>query len=238
MSRKRSLILAAILCLVLSSLAAGQIKLTGDITGLVVDENGEGLPGVQITLKGAKMFQSSLTTLSGDRGTFRFLGLNPGEYTLECHLTGFNSQIIATTVSVGTTTPVKARLIAATPNQEVIVRGVAPLIETKSAQTSINYSDLVVRQVPTTRNVQDLMEAGPSGQRQRGLWRRSPCPERLLQGIRANAYLLNGVDISDLATGATWVNPQLRQCRRDSDCRRLGFSRIREFLRRASERRD
>ena len=44
MSRKRSLILAAILCLVLSSLAAGQIKLTGDITGLVVDETAKASP--------------------------------------------------------------------------------------------------------------------------------------------------------------------------------------------------
>ena len=207
MSRKFSTVLIAILCLALTPLTAGQVKLTGDINGLVVDANGEGLPGVSITLTGAKLFQSSQTALSNERGAFRFLGLNPGEYTLECRLPGFDTVVITATVSVGTSTPVRARLAASTPNREVVVKAQAPLIELKSAQTSINYSDLIVRQVPTTRNVQDLMDAAPAVNDNGAYGAGARVRSDYYKGSGANAYLLNGVDISDLATGATWVNP-------------------------------
>jgi hypothetical protein len=207
MSRKLSGILVAMLCLVLMPLTAGQVKLTGDINGLVVDANGESLPGVSITLTGAKLFQSSQVVVSNEKGAFRFLSLNPGEYTLECRLPGFDVLIVTATVSVGTSTTVRARMIATIPNQEVVVKAQAPLIETRSVQTSINYSEILVKKVPTTRNVQDLMDAAPAINDNGAYGAGARVRDDYYKGSGANAYLLNGVDISDAATGATWVNP-------------------------------
>ncbi len=207
MSCRCCLILVAMMCLVLLPLTAGQVKLTGDIDGLVLDANGEALPGASITLTGPKLFQSSLSAQANEKGAFRFLGLNPGEYSLEIKMSGFDTLIVKATVSVGVATPVRARLAAAKPNQEVVVKAEAPLVELKSAQTSVNYSSLVVSQVPTTRNVQDLMEAAPAINDNGAYGAGARVRDDYYKGSGANAYLLNGVDISDLASGATWVNP-------------------------------
>ena len=207
MSRPRCLILALLVGLVLSPLASGQVKLTGDIDGLILYANGEALPGASITLTGAKLFQSRLTAQSGEKGAFRFLGLNPGDYELEIKMPGFDTVVVKAAVSVGVATPVRARLAAAKPNQEVVVKAQAPLVELKSAQTSVNYSDLIVSKVPTSRNVQDLMDAAPAINDNGAYGAGARVRDDYYKGSGANAYLLNGVDISDLATGATWVNP-------------------------------
>ena len=108
MKKNRILFGAIVLCLLLSSLSWAQVKLTGDISGLVIYTNDESLSGVTLTLTGEKLFQKSLTTISNDRGIFRFLNLNPGNYFIECTLAGFNPMKISAVVSVGKKTSVRA----------------------------------------------------------------------------------------------------------------------------------
>jgi outer membrane receptor for ferrienterochelin and colicin len=135
------------------------------------------------------------------------VNLNPGDYTLECSLAGFNTLSVSASVSVGKATSVQARMTAAKPNQEVVVKAQAPLIETRSVQTSINYSEILIEKVPTMRNVQDLMDAAPAINDNGAYGAGARVRDDYYKGSGANAYLLNGVDISDAATGATWVNP-------------------------------
>lgn len=63
----------------------------GDIYGSIVLDDGSQIPGVLITLTGAKI--GKLTTLSSERGNFRFIQVPPGSYELRFELDGFKTVI-------------------------------------------------------------------------------------------------------------------------------------------------
>ena len=194
--------------------AFGQAKVTGEIAGTAVTENGESLPGVNVVLTGEKLFQKQLTAVTNEKGIFRFLHLNPGKYEIEFSLSGFDTvKITNVVVSIGQTTPAKAAMIQATLQSEVIVRSQAPLIETKNVQISTNFTTDMVAQLPTQRNVQELMESTP-GINEKGAYGAGgivasgkDSPFEYTTGSSTSGFLFNGVDVSDLASGNSWVNP-------------------------------
>ena len=53
---------------------------TGTVEGKVLDEQGAVLPGATLTLTGAR---GSQTTVSDAEGTYRFVGVAPGKYSLK-----------------------------------------------------------------------------------------------------------------------------------------------------------
>src|SRR5262245_51707211 len=73
--------------LMVAGSAFAQIS-TGSITGKVVDNDGNGLPGVTVTLAGAGAPQVYVTDEQGD---FRFGGLTPRTYTVKAELSGMGS---------------------------------------------------------------------------------------------------------------------------------------------------
>jgi len=188
--------------------AFSQVRQSGELTGIVADEKGEALPGVNVTLTGSKLFQGRLTAVTGEKGAFRFSNLNPGEYELEFSLAGFNIQKMnKIRVSLGQTASIHATLVQTKINQEVQVVAATPLIEMKSAQISTNYSTQAVEKIPTGRNLLDLMET-VAGINDRGAYGAGGYADSAYyKGSSTSAYMLNGVDVSDLNSGATWVNP-------------------------------
>ncbi len=186
----------------------GQVKLNGEISGRVTDARGEVLPGVTVVLTGERLFQKSLTATTNEKGVFRFLNLGPGDYQLEFTLQGFTGlKMEPVGVSVGVATPVRVQMKEAAISQELVVNAAAPLLETKTVQLSTNYSEFQIAKLPTNRNVQDLMEATPAINDHGAYGAGARVRTDYFEGSEANAYLLNGVDISDQGTGATWVNP-------------------------------
>lgn len=188
--------------------AISQVRQNGELTGIAADEKGEALPGVSVTLTGSKLLQGRLTIITGEKGAFRFSNLNPGEYELEFSLSGFNIQKInQIRVSLGQTAFVRATLVQAKINQEIQVIAATPIIDLKSAQISTNYSTLAVEKLPTGRNLLDLMET-VAGINDRGAYGAGGnADSAYYKGSSTSAYMLNGVDVSDLNSGATWVNP-------------------------------
>ncbi len=63
----------------------------GEIQGKVVDENGEGLPGVNVYSTSSS---GDMATTTDVHGKFRLKPLNPGVYTLELSFIGYNTQKI------------------------------------------------------------------------------------------------------------------------------------------------
>jgi hypothetical protein len=62
-----------------------------DIYGSVVLRDGNRIPGVLITLTGDMI--GRLTTISSEKGNFRFQMISPGTYELKCQLEGFKTVI-------------------------------------------------------------------------------------------------------------------------------------------------
>ena len=67
--------------------AAAQ-EFRGRINGVVTDNTGAILPGVTVTATSPAMIQPQVQVTGGD-GSYRFLALNPGVYSIEFDLTGF-----------------------------------------------------------------------------------------------------------------------------------------------------
>ena len=61
---------------------------TGNLFGTVVDDKGQALPGVTVTVMGGGAPQVQVTDATG---RFRFPELSPGSYTVRAELEGFGS---------------------------------------------------------------------------------------------------------------------------------------------------
>lgn len=196
------------LLLSFSLLTYADVKLKGEISGVIVDEEGVVLPGVPINLTGENLFQKNLSMISSNKGSFRFINLNPGSYELEFKLSGFNTlKILNVRVSVGKETPIRATLTLIKLKEEVIVTAEAPLIETKTTQISTNFTTAIIEKIPTSRNLIDLTEAVP-GLNDRGAYGAGGITDGdYVRGSNTSNYTLNGVDIASISRGDTWVNP-------------------------------
>ena len=83
---------------------------TGDIKGKVTDEQGQPLPGVEITAAGPAL-QGTRTVISGKDGAFHFALLPVGRYILTFKLNGFGTTRQENVlVRLGQTTSTKAAI--------------------------------------------------------------------------------------------------------------------------------
>ena len=201
------------LFLLVAFLAQAQTRTTGSISGTVVDENGEALPGAAITITGEKLFQKSLSTVSNAKGFFRFMGINPGSYEVEVSLSGFQTvKYSDIKISVGTTAPLQVVMKPATLEEKVMVVGEAPLIETKTPQVSHNFDSFMVENLPNDRSFVDIMNAVPTFMENTGfgasgnvMWG-SPA-WWMASGSMTGAFKFNDVDVSHPSAGYTTINP-------------------------------
>jgi hypothetical protein len=126
---------------VLFSLAGSLGAQTARLQGVVTDESGAVIPKANITLKGTEGL--TRTVLSGDDGSYAFLGLAPGTYTIEAaapELSLPNPQKISLRAGVQS---LNLQLKVATTAQQVTVQETAgPAVNTDPAN---NAGALVLR---------------------------------------------------------------------------------------------
>ena len=84
----RKLITLGLVIFLMTSIGASAQTATGNIYGKATDASGAVLPGASVTVSGEV---GSRTTVTGADGTFRFLNLDPREYTVTVTLQGFGS---------------------------------------------------------------------------------------------------------------------------------------------------
>ena len=76
------------------SVASAQIPSpTGNLYGTALDTQGNSLPGVTVTLTGPGAAQTRTTDAKGD---FHFLGLSPGDYSVDARAGGFRDGRVGT----------------------------------------------------------------------------------------------------------------------------------------------
>src|SRR5262245_39402413 len=78
-------------CWLLAAVAPATAQiLTGNVIGIVRDDQGGVLPGASVTLTSATALpQGPMTQPTDARGQYRFIGLQPGTYELTVALQGF-----------------------------------------------------------------------------------------------------------------------------------------------------
>jgi hypothetical protein len=65
---------------------------TGTVTGSIIDDEGNPLPGITVTIEGPNLM-GSRTTVTSELGAYRFHELPPGTYSIKAEMPGFATKI-------------------------------------------------------------------------------------------------------------------------------------------------
>jgi hypothetical protein len=135
---------------------------TGNIYGKITDTEGNVLPGVSVTLKGAQI--APLTTVTGATGIYRFVSLSPSsEYEITAELTGFKkSTKTGIIVQVGASVDINLVLEAGTLEEQVTVIAVSPIVDTKKTTVGQNIDKETLQSLPSARDPWVVVQLAPA----------------------------------------------------------------------------
>jgi hypothetical protein len=152
------------LCVALLSLVAAPTfaqEFRGRINGIVTDNTGAILPGVTVTATSPAMIQPQVQVTGGD-GSFRFLALNPGVYSIEFDLTGFQKvQRNDVRVVINQTLTVDQQMNVATLQETVTVTGASPVVDTSTTAMGTNFTKELLTEIPNARDIWAAMAQAP-----------------------------------------------------------------------------
>jgi hypothetical protein len=189
----RFVALAAALALATTTSAQ---TLVGSVEGVVKDEQDSAVPGASVSLIGKSGTRSATT---GSDGAYRFAGVDPGTYSVQVALPGFQTVrhdnvvvIIAKTAIVDVGLKVRAM------TDEVSVTAEAPLVDTTASNTDNTLSQDLLFNLPIrpVNAATGMMNYTPGVNSQAAFGG---------DGSTGNALLLDGVDTRDPGFGSAWT---------------------------------
>jgi len=195
--RLKTFISVFALFLLLAPLALPQSKETGAVVGTIMDDQGEPLPGVTITLTSPNLIRTRSTT-TDNRGSYRFPALPPGLYAVKAELQGFGTVIqenirVTTTVRLTVDVTIKPSAL----EEEVTVIAESPTVDVKSTETaSVTLTEDLLKNVPFSNFAMDIINLAP------GITNDVAYGASSSTGV---AYQIDGVDVSDPEAGSAWV---------------------------------
>ncbi|HVS03911.1 MAG TPA: TonB-dependent receptor, partial [Thermoanaerobaculia bacterium] len=149
--------------LLLALPAAAQLQ-TGNLYGVVADDQGSPLPGVTVTLTGQG---APAVQVTNAQGQFRFLGLSPGSYALRAELEGFNTvEYPNVVIRVGGNTNIEVSVSAAVEDV-ITVTAESPLLDERKISTGANINATELQKVPSARDPWAVLQTVPGVQMDR-----------------------------------------------------------------------
>ncbi len=149
------------ICLVGASPVLAQTQ-KGTIEGTVTDPNGEALPRATVTLSGSSVMGTK-TAVTSANGSFRFPVLPPGDgYRVELVLGGFSTVTReGLRVSLGQTTNLAIAMELAAVQDEIVVSGETPMVDTTSPTVSTHFGTDMLENIPRGRAWEDVLMQTP-----------------------------------------------------------------------------
>ena len=144
--------------LLMTSAGAFAQTATGNIFGNVTDASGAVLPGASVTVTGEVGTRS---TVSGSDGSFRFLNMSYGDYTVTVSLQGFGTGARKITIVTGANSQVNLSLTVGGKTETVEVTAEAPLVDIKKRGTSTTLSTSDLKDTPNARDPWGVMTQVP-----------------------------------------------------------------------------
>ncbi len=156
-------ILIAFLACTLASGALLAQTTRGDIQGRVGDEAGTALPGVTVAISSDALIGKQ-ATVTDAQGTYKFLVLPPGAYTVTFSLSGYQTRTQENIgVKIGSTTRVDSVMTSAFTD-EVVVTSESPLVDTSNTTIGVDLSSDFYNDLPTGRNYTSVAKVTPGAQ--------------------------------------------------------------------------
>ncbi len=154
---RRAVAVAAALLLGVTGVAFGQAQ-TGNLYGTVVDNQGEALPGVTITVSGIGAPRVMVTNAEGQ---FRLLSLDPGMYSMTAELEGFSTvEYPKIEIRVGRNTTIEITLTPAVEDV-ITVTSESPLLDERRAQLGTTITQAELERIPTARDPWSVLNQTP-----------------------------------------------------------------------------
>jgi hypothetical protein len=159
-SRPGGWILALTIAAFTAAPASAQ-EFRGRINGTVTDHSGAVMPGVTVTATSPALIQPQIAT-SGDDGTYRFIALPAGTYSVTFELNGFKTlKREGIRVVIGTTLTVDGKLDVATLQESVTVTGESPIVDTSTTTVGTNFTKELLTDIPNARDIWAAMSQAP-----------------------------------------------------------------------------
>lgn len=153
--------LFVLLLSLLAAPAALAQEITGNINGRVSDSSGAVIPGVSVTLK-SPAIQAERSAITDESGSYRFILLPPGTYSVTYELSGFKKLIRERiVVEVGRTATVNVALEVATVAETVTVTGESPVVDVQNATVGVNFNQTLLRDLPNARDIWVVLAQTP-----------------------------------------------------------------------------
>ncbi len=206
MNRRTFIFLVALVLsttLVTTSFAQEQ---TGSITGKIVDEDNNPLPGATITLSGPALM-GTRTFVSSEDGAFRFPAIPPGRnYSIIVDMPGFQkAERQGIIVSVGKTITIDFQIAQEVQAEEITVTGKTPTVDIKNTKHSFVYSSDMIEQIPLARDYNEIIHSIPGitvnplvGGKEWGFGAHG-------ENVKKSQVALDGVSITDPTMGTSRI---------------------------------
>lgn len=154
-----------------------------------VDNQGDGLPGVTVTVSSPAL-QGTRVAVTDANGVYIFQTLPPGEYKTEFQLEGMQTVVQHTTVSLNQTTRLDVEMSLNTVEEEIVVRGDVGSLE--STEVSQNFTAELIDHLPVNRTIRGATELAP------GISTEGPNDQVMISGAPSyeSLYLVNGAALS------------------------------------------
>jgi len=131
---------------------------SGRIIGKIMDDRGDPLPGVSITVTGPAL-QGRMSAVTNPEGVYRVVGLPPGsDYEVRAELAGFETVIRkGIIIRVGGTVVIDLQIMPSEVKEEIEVIAASPTVDVvRSTKSTVVTSDILVS-LPLGRRFANLM---------------------------------------------------------------------------------
>jgi hypothetical protein len=196
---RRGLFSAIALLIAAPAFALAQTGQTATLTGTIVDAGGAALPGAAVTVTSESLIGGSRTAQSTANGIYRFPALPPGLYRVTIAQAGFKTSTRDVRLFAGLTTAVDVTLEPGASGEPVPIVELddRPFFEIAGTQTTIGSYALDAVPFESRFGMAAMLLApgvNPNNYSAYGSG-----------GESSNMYSLDGANVGDPETGATWV---------------------------------
>ena len=154
--------IAAWLAVTAATVALAQSVSSGTIQGTIKDESGAVLPGVTVTLTSPQLQVPQIVQTTDATGSYKFVDLPAGTYSLKSELGGFSSIIRdQLRLTVGFVATIDLTMKVGSMAESVTVSGQSPIVDVTSTSASVAFTKETLDAVPRGRDLQNIIAMAP-----------------------------------------------------------------------------
>jgi hypothetical protein len=168
----------------------------GKLTGTILDDGGQPIPGVQVELMSEALITGKRLTTTSESGSYVFLNLPVGTYRVSASAPSFSTMVRDNVnVSADTVATIDFTMQLGEVEESVTVTAEGEVVDIKNSAVNTTFNDEFLDRIPTARDAfYDLALTAPgmfdTGRDSSWL----PSPTAYGSGTDENAFLVNGVN--------------------------------------------